>query len=138
VLIADRNNDRLLLVSPSKRIVWRLDGLPGPDDAFFAPGWGSIMTNEEFDETVRDVSLRPARVVWTYGHAGDPGFSPGYLNTPDDAYRLPDGDVTVADIRNCRIVELTPRRRVARVPRRKVHPRPAVRVREPQRRHPPR
>jgi hypothetical protein len=38
VLIADRNNDRLLLVSPAKKVVWHYDGLRGPDDAFFTPG----------------------------------------------------------------------------------------------------
>jgi outer membrane protein assembly factor BamB len=115
LLIADRNNDRLLLVSPSKQIVWRFDGLRGPDDAFFSPDWHSIVTNEEFDDTLRAVSLRPSRILWTYGHAAVAGASPGYLNTPDDAYDLPNGDITVADIRNCRIVELSRRRTVARV-----------------------
>jgi hypothetical protein len=115
LLIADRNNDRLLIVSPAKRIVWNFDGLPGPDDAFFTPDWHAIVTNEEFDETLREVSLRPKRVAWTYGHAGAAGASAGYLNTPDDAYQLPNGDITVADIRNCRIVELSPRRTVVRI-----------------------
>jgi len=115
LLIADRNNNRLLIVSPSKRIVWNFDGLPGPDDAFFTPNWRAIVTNEEFDETLREVSLRPKRIAWTYGHAGAAGASAGYLNTPDDAYELPNGDITVADIRNCRIVELSHRRTVVRI-----------------------
>ncbi len=115
VLIADRNNDRLLLVSPAKKVVWSFAGLRGPDDAFFAPGWRSVMTNEEFDDTLHQVALRPRRIVWSYGHAAVPGSSPGYLDTPDDAYRLPNGETTVADIRNCRIVQLTRRGRVARV-----------------------
>ncbi len=79
------------------------------------PDWRSIITNEEFNDTLKLVSLRGRRVTWAYGHAGVPGASPGYLNTPDDAYRLPNGDVTVADIRNCRVVELTPRGKVVRV-----------------------
>ena len=44
-----------------------------------------------------------------------PGTSPGYLNTPDDAYRFPNGITTVADIRNCRIVQLTRSGNVAHV-----------------------
>src|SRR5438094_5087681 len=44
VLIADRNNNRVLLVSPGKQVVWSYAGLRGPDDAFFTPGFGSIIT----------------------------------------------------------------------------------------------
>jgi outer membrane protein assembly factor BamB len=106
VLIADRNNNRVLIVSPSKQVVWSYDNLSGPDDAFFTPGWHSIITNEEFNETLTEVGLRSRSAVWHYGHAQVPGSSAGYLNTPDDAYRLPNGTTTVADIRNCRIVLL--------------------------------
>jgi outer membrane protein assembly factor BamB len=115
VLIADRNNDRVLLVSPSKRIVWSYDGLRGPDDAFFTPGFGSIITNEEFNDTLKQIGLRSKKLVWSYGHAGVPGSSPGYLDTPDDAYRLPSGNTTVADIRNCRVVTLSRTGKVLRV-----------------------
>ena len=106
VLIADRNNNRALIVSPAKKIVWQNDTLRGPDDAFFTPGYGSVITNEEFNDTLVELSLKSQRRVWTYGHAGVAGSSPGYLNTPDDAYRLKSGITTVADIQNCRIVQL--------------------------------
>jgi hypothetical protein len=115
VLIADRNNNRALIVSPSKRIVWMATGLRGPDDAFFTPGYRSVITNEEFNDTLTELSLRGKRRIWTYGHSGVPGSSPGYLNTPDDAYRLPNGMTVVADIRNCRIVYLRADGSVARV-----------------------
>ena len=115
ILIADRNNNRILIVSPSKQVVWSKTGLRGPDDAFFTPGYRSVITNEEFNDTLREVSLKTGKVIWTYGHAQVPGSSPGYLNTPDDAYRLPDGTTTVADIRNCRIVQLTHDKQVKRV-----------------------
>jgi hypothetical protein len=42
------------------------------------------------------------------------GSAPGYLNEPDDAYQLPNGLVTVADIRNCRILFLSPKGAVVR------------------------
>jgi outer membrane protein assembly factor BamB len=115
VLIADRNNNRVLLVSPGKRVVWSSTELRGPDDAFFTPGFGSIITNEEFNDTLRQIGLRSNKLVWSYGHAGVPGSSPGYLDTPDDAYRLPNGTTTVADIRNCRIVTLSRSGKVVRV-----------------------
>jgi len=115
LLIADRNNNRALIVSPSKRIVWQDEGLRGPDDAFFTPGFRSIITNEEFNDTLTEVSLRTKARIWRYGHDAVPGSSPGYLNTPDDAYRIAKGMTTIADIRNCRIVELAHDKRVLRI-----------------------
>src|SRR2546430_16274135 len=115
VLIADRNNNRVLIVSPAKKVVWAASNLRGPDDAFFTPGYRSVITNEEFNDTLTEVSLRTKAAVWRYGHAGVPGSSPGYLNTPDDAYRLRGGMTVVADIRNCRIVYLRHSGAVARV-----------------------
>jgi PQQ-like domain len=115
VLIADRNNNRVLIVSPAKKVVWSATNLRGPDDAFFTPSYRSIISNEEFNDTLTELSLRTKRVIWHYGHAGAAGSSPGYLNTPDDAYRLPNGMTTVADIQNCRVVELRHSGAVARV-----------------------
>ena len=115
LLIADRNNDRVLIVSPLRRVLWQDTSLRGPDDAFFTRGYRAVITNEEFNDTITEVSLGTRRAIWRYGHDAIAGSAPGYLNTPDDAYRLPNGRVTVADIRNCRIVQLTPSRRVARV-----------------------
>ena len=115
LLIADRDNNRAIIVSPSKRIVWEADGLRGPDDTFFTPGFRSVITNEEFNDTLTEVSLRTKAHIWRYGHDAVPGSSPGYLNTPDDAYRLANGDTTIADVRNCRIVELTHAKRVRRM-----------------------
>jgi PQQ-like domain len=115
LLIADRNNGRILVVTPGKRVVWHVDRLPGPDDAFFTPGGRTVITNEEFDETLTEISVKTKHAVWRYGHAGVAGSAHGFLNTPDDAYRLPSGQTTVADIRNCRILRLARDGRVARV-----------------------
>jgi outer membrane protein assembly factor BamB len=115
LLVADRNNDRAIIISPAKKIVWERDGLRGPDDTFFTPGYRGVITNEEFNDTLTEVSLKTKTALWRYGHDGVPGSSSGYLNTPDDAYRLRDGDTTVADIRNCRIVELDRAKQVRRI-----------------------
>jgi hypothetical protein len=115
VLIADRDNNRVLLVSPSKKVVWQDATLRGPDDAFFTPGYRTVITNEEFNDTLVELSLKTHARVWTYGHSGVPGSSSGYLNTPDDAYRLRSGITTVADIQNCRIVQIDRARTVTRV-----------------------
>jgi hypothetical protein len=115
VLIADRNANKLLIVSPSKRIVWQFpragDLSPGqsfydPDDAFFAPGFRRIVTNEEFNDTLAQIDIRTHRQVWTYGRPGVAGSGSGELSNPDDAYVWPNGTITVADIRNCRVVRI--------------------------------
>src|SRR5919204_786531 len=115
LLIADRDNNRALIVSPSKRVVWQATNLRGPDDAFFTPGYRTIITNEEFHDTLTELTVATKRRIWRYGHDAVPGSSPGYLDAPDDAYRLRNGATTVADIRNCRIVVLSRTRRVLRV-----------------------
>jgi hypothetical protein len=115
LLVADRNNDRVLLISPQKRVVWRVDGLQEPDDAFFTPGYRGVITNEEFANTLTEISLVHAQRTWSYGHANAAGSAPGYLDAPDDAYRLADGVTTVADIKNCRIVEVRRNGTVLRV-----------------------
>jgi hypothetical protein len=123
VLIADRNNNRLLIVSPTGRIVWRFPQ-PGdvkrgqsfhdPDDAFFAPGYRRLVTNEEFNDSLAQIDLQTKRIVWSYGRAGVAGSAPGELSNPDDAYLLPDGVIQVADIANCRVLRITETHRILR------------------------
>ena len=123
LMIADRDNNRIIVVSPGKRIVWRFPrpghspGQPfeGPDDAFLTPDRRSIITNEEFSDRVAIVSLdRHPRVTWVYGHQGVQGAGRGYLAHPDDAYLVAHDRVMVADIINCRVVWLNRRKHVVR------------------------
>ena len=117
VLIADRDNGRLILVTPDKRVVWSFPR-PGdlrlgqtfhdPDDAFWTPGYRAISVNEEFNQQIALVAPRRRRLTWTYGQAGVAGSAPGELSNPDDAYQLRNGQVMVADIRNCRVVWIAP------------------------------
>ncbi|MHB1628747.1 MAG: NHL repeat-containing protein [Bacilli bacterium] len=122
LLIADRGNNRLLIVTPQKKIVWSMHiggvGGPhnanslGPDDAFFTPDGKHIIINEESNNVVALIDIATKKVVWTYGHPGVAGSKPGYLNTPDDAYVLPNGTVTVADIVNQRILFISPQKKI--------------------------
>jgi N-acetylneuraminic acid mutarotase len=112
LLIADRGNDRILLVDPSGRILWRYPGRPGQvrlhfdDDTFFGAHGSRIISNQEEDHSIVQISYPQGRIVWRYGHPGVRGSAPGYLNTPDDAYLLPNGLVIVADAYNCRVLEI--------------------------------
>jgi hypothetical protein len=124
LMVADRNNDRIVIINPeTRRIVWRFprpgDVRPGqsfndPDDAFFAPGYRYISTNEEFNQSIAQIDLRTHRIVWSYGHPGVRGSAPGYMSNPDDAYVLPNGSLMVADIDNCRVLIISKAKHVVR------------------------
>lgn len=112
LLIADRGNNRMLMIDPAGHILWRYPSRAGQprlnfdDDAFFMPGGHGIISNEEDNHDIVEISYPSGRIVWRYGHSGHPGSAPGYLNTPDDAYKLSSGLVIVSDDRNCRLLEI--------------------------------
>ena len=117
VLIADRDNNRLLEVSPTGQVLWRFpesgDLAPGesfnlPDDAFFSPNGSEIVVTQEDDFVITVVDVAHRRIVYRYGHPGVPGSEPGYLHNPDDAMLTPGGAILSADIKNCRIVVIRP------------------------------
>jgi DNA-binding beta-propeller fold protein YncE len=114
LLIADRDNNRLIVVSPSKKVVWKFpkpgevapgDQFAGPDDAFITPDKRHFITNEEFADTIALIKLGAhPKIAWEYGHANQPGSAAGYLAHPDDAYVRPNGLISSADIENCRVL----------------------------------
>jgi DNA-binding beta-propeller fold protein YncE len=117
VLIADRDNNRLVVVDPEGHITWQFpqpgDLAPGqsflvPDDAFFTPDGQHILATQEEDDVVSLIDVRARRIVWQYGRPGTPGSGPGLLSNPDDAMYLPNGDTVLADIKNCRILVIPP------------------------------
>jgi len=124
VMVADRNNNRIIIVNPrTNAVVWEFprpgDVRPGqsfhdPDDAFFTPGYTSISTNEEYNQQIGEIDVKTHRIVWTFGHAGVADAAFGYLDSPDDAYMLPNGLFMVADIRNCRVLFIDRAHKVVR------------------------
>jgi outer membrane protein assembly factor BamB len=112
LLIADRGNNRMLIVNPAHWLLWQFPK-PGShvslyfdDDTFFTPSGHQIISNEEEHQDIIRVTYPGGKLVWRYGHPGQAGSAPGYMNTPDDAYALPHGLVIVADAYNCRVLEI--------------------------------
>jgi DNA-binding beta-propeller fold protein YncE len=117
VLIVDRDNNRLIEVSPSGHLLWEFprpgDLAPGqtfnvPDDAFFAPGGRQVIVTQEDDFVVSVIDLASDRIVYRYGHPGVPGSSANYLYNPDDALLKRSGQIVLADIKNCRLLVIQP------------------------------
>lgn len=113
VLIADKLNNRLIILDPQGRIRWQFPR-PGdlargqtflvPDDAFFAPNGRDIIATEEDNFVIRVIDVATHRVVYQYGKPGVAGSGPNRLWNPDDAMMLPGGDILTADIKNQRIL----------------------------------
>jgi outer membrane protein assembly factor BamB len=122
LLIADRGNGRLLVVDSAKRILWqfpRAGSLPkgqrfSADDAFLASDGRTIVANDEAHQVIDRIDIASGKVIWQYGHYGTIGSATGFLHTPDDAYPLANGDIVVADIRNCRILEVNLAKQIVR------------------------
>jgi PQQ-like domain len=121
LLIADRGNGRLLIVDNAGKILWRFPGAPGSvpagqqfsaDDAFLSPDGRTIVANDEFHEVIDRIDIVTRKIVWQYGTYNSAGSAAGHLHTPDDAYPLANGDVSVADIRNCRILEINKAKKI--------------------------
>ena len=123
LLVADRGNNRLLLFDAAMHVVWRYPspaappdklGFYFPDDAFFTNHGTAIISNQEENETIVKIAYPSGKIIWSYGHPRQPGTGRGYLHEPDDAYLLKNGQVTVADAVNCRVLVINENHTVAR------------------------
>jgi hypothetical protein len=121
LLIADRGNDRLVVLTPARRLCWLYPSAnkpppPGgfyfPDDAFFFNKGKGIISNQEDNDTIVEIAFPSGRLLWVYGHPHAPGNALGYLNQPDDAYYLRGGNVSVADASGNSILIISPSKRI--------------------------
>jgi hypothetical protein len=132
LLIADRGNDRILLVDPRRKTLWRFptaaDRAKGrrlvfDDDTFVEPGGKALVTNEEDHGDILSIDIATHRVTRLFGVPGPqagPGVAagpPNRLNWPDDAYALADGTLIVADAYRCRILFIRNHRIVRQIGR---------------------
>ena len=122
LLIADRGNNRLLLLDPQLHLLWKYPSAhtvrdPSrfyfPDDAFFIDRGTAILSNQEQNETIIKIAYPSGKILWSYGHPRHSGTAHGYLHEPDDAYLLKNGQVSVADAMNCRVLVINHNRTVA-------------------------
>src|SRR5579859_4506045 len=124
ILIADRGNNRVLVVNPEYQIVYLYPNqedkprgrvLVYNDDTFVVPGGQSLIANEEDNHAIVEWSLVDRSLHVLFGHPGEAGSDRTHVHTPDDAYVLADGTVTVADAYNCRILFIREHRIVRQI-----------------------
>jgi DNA-binding beta-propeller fold protein YncE len=114
IVIADRRNNRLIEVTPDKKIVWEFPSpnltlYRGNEDVNFSEDGRQLAVSEEDNYDVHIVDYEQRAITWTYGVPDHKGSKPGLLNYPDDAHLLPDGNFLTADIRNHRVLIIDPR-----------------------------
>ena len=68
-------------------LIWRFapkgaNALDHPSLAVPLPN-GDILANDDYNDRVIVVDPRTNRIVWQYGHTGQAGSGPGFLNIPD-------------------------------------------------------
>lgn len=117
LLIADKLNNRLVVVDPRGRVRWVFprpgDLAPGqsfrvPDDAFFSPDGRYIVATQEDQAVISVIDVARHRIIYRYGKPGVPGSGANRLSNPDDAMMLPNGYLLTADIMNCRLLLIAP------------------------------
>ena len=122
LLIADTANNRVIEVNADKKIVWEFSAsasanpdlkFAAPGDAFFTPGFKSVIVNSEPYHQIAEIDYATRKIVWTFGEWGVAGSDGTHLNTPDSALRLPDGRTIVADVRNCRVAIISTAKKIA-------------------------
>src|SRR4029079_2198201 len=77
-------------------------------DRFFIHDGAAIISNEEQNERIVQLSYPGGKLLWSYGHPGQTGSEAGYLHEPADAYLWKNGNVSVADAQNCRVLIVSP------------------------------
>ena len=86
LLIADRGNDRLLVIDAARNLQWQYPSAtmpppPGgfyfPDDAFFFHHGTGIISNQEDNHTIVEIGYPSGKILWQYGHPGIPGAARG-------------------------------------------------------------
>ncbi|HXR28159.1 MAG TPA: hypothetical protein VN772_01180 [Solirubrobacteraceae bacterium] len=106
ILVADRNNNRILAITPQGQVVWS-HNLSGPSDAYPNSTARLIVVTEHGSFQVLVLSVARGRSDYHYGHAGHPGTGLNRLHDPSTGQLLPDGKLLIADKANCRILLVT-------------------------------
>jgi len=111
IMITDQANERVIIVTPDKRIVWQygtgvsgigFNQLNNPNSAELLNN-GHILIADENNNRVIEVTPETHQIVWQYPATPDTAL----LNGAAFASRLPDGHTLITDSNNNRVIEVT-------------------------------
>jgi hypothetical protein len=103
ILIADRNNNRMLVISPQGQTVWEQPEIT-PSDAYFSKTGRSVIVTQHLRSVVLLRGVDSRRINYTYGLPNHPGSTSNHLRNPQTAHLTASGQIVIADLGNCRVV----------------------------------
>jgi hypothetical protein len=107
ILIADRGNNRLVVITPRGQVAWSTKTL-APTDVYFGPYKSSIAVTQRGAFVVLTLSVASGALQYVYGQPGQPGAGNNRLRNPQSAHLIANGRLVVADEANCRVLLLAP------------------------------
>jgi hypothetical protein len=107
ILVADRNNNRLVVISPEGQVVWQRPH-SAPSSAFLSSTAKSVIVTESGTFVAAQFAVADGKVLYSYGRHGQPGSGANRLRDPETAQELASGDLVLADKTNCRVLVLSP------------------------------
>ena len=112
ILIADRNNSRILSISPKGQIVWT-HPVSAPSDAYLSYTGHTAVITQHTKSRIFTLEIDPGIVNYIYGHSDKAGSADNYLHDPQTAQEMPSGgQIVIADLGNCRIIFVRPNKHV--------------------------
>jgi hypothetical protein len=108
ILIADRNNSRLLSISPKGQVVWD-QTQSTPSDAYLSSTGHTAIVTQHTQAIVLERLVDSGHVSFIYGHVGHAGSADNFLSDPQTGQETAKGEVVIADLGNCRIVFINSR-----------------------------
>ena len=108
VLIADRNNSRIISISPKGQVVWT-HAVSAPSDAYLSYTGHTAVITQHTKSRIFTLEVDPGIVNYIYGHSDKAGSADNYLHDPQTAQEMPgSGEIVIADLGNCRILFVRP------------------------------
>jgi DNA-binding beta-propeller fold protein YncE len=77
------------------QLLWRFGGLNHPSLALPLPN-GDLLVNDDYNDRIIVIDPATDRIVWQYGHTGQAGTAPGYLDDPDGVDVTPPDAMLIA------------------------------------------
>jgi len=123
ILITDQFNNRVIEVTPDRKIVWRF-GSGGPKQCI--AGIGTMIAPNDAERLANGLTLlagtgtsacpdnrvividQAGTILFQYGQGGVAGSGANQLNVPVFAIQTPDGDFLITDQANNRIIKVDP------------------------------
>jgi outer membrane protein assembly factor BamB len=107
IVIADRNNHRVLAITPEGQAVWE-QNITSPSDAYPSASAKSIVVTEHGNAQLLVLSVTHQTATYHYGHPNVAAAGPNRLHDPSTGQFLPDGRIVIADKANCRVLIVRP------------------------------